>query len=540
MTTAMDQFARDFLTLLLDSSVRTLAVAGLVGLALFALRVRTASIQGWAWTIVLYAALVMPALTALTPEWRLPLPSALAITDWIAAPATTSAPLALGTSTATFQASATTSVSGVSWLVVALAIYVAIALFLLARAVLGSLIASRLRRSASPISDATVLARLARVAATTGLEPAPVLVESPRVCVPITLSVIDPALVLPAGWREWSVEKLEAVLAHETAHVARRDLLTQRIALLNRAVFWGNPLSWWLVRRLEDAAEQASDDAALAGGIEPTAYAETLLDFFVELRRAPSRANWNLAMARSADAEAARRVERILAWTRGRKATLRRSVMLAMILVAVPVVGLTASIGFDRNSASIDHVRNTGTDFTLPLVTSSAPAPQTTGKPPATQKPAPSTKKPAPSTQKASAKPAAAPVTDAKKPVDQNPQKPAAQAPVEDQTKDEDFLKGAYELGTPGVFAPTAVRPIQPRYTSDAMRNKIQGQVVLDIIVMPDGSVGKARVAQSLDTIFGLDEAALTAAKQWTFIAGTFNGVPVPVHVQLNLDFRLH
>ena len=56
---------------------------------------------------------------------------------------------------------------------------------------------------------------------------------------------------------------------------------------------------------------------------------------------------------------------------------------------------------------------------------------------------------------------------------------------------------------------------------------------------MPDGLVGDVRITKSLDRIFGLDEEALRAAKQWLFIPGTRFGQPVPVLVVIELTFTL-
>ena len=52
------------------------------------------------------------------------------------------------------------------------------------------------------------------------------------------------------------------------------------------------------------------------------------------------------------------------------------------------------------------------------------------------------------------------------------------------------------------------------------MRAKVQGSVWLECIVMPDGSVGDVKVTRSLDPIFGLDQEAIKAAKQWRFRPG--------------------
>jgi TonB family protein len=72
------------------------------------------------------------------------------------------------------------------------------------------------------------------------------------------------------------------------------------------------------------------------------------------------------------------------------------------------------------------------------------------------------------------------------------------------------------------------------------MRAKIQGDVEVQMVVSAKGEVERARVTQSLDKVYGLDAAALTAAKQFTFLPGKLNGKEVPVAVNVSLSFRLH
>jgi len=79
----------------------------------------------------------------------------------------------------------------------------------------------------------------------------------------------------------------------------------------------------------------------------------------------------------------------------------------------------------------------------------------------------------------------------------------------------------------------------RPNYTSEAMKAKIQGMVVLEVVVNTDGSVSNAKVVRSLDSVFGLDDEALKCAKQWKFAPATRNGVPVPVVVSLEMAFTL-
>ena len=111
------------------------------------------------------------------------------------------------------------------------------------------------------------------------------------------------------------------------------------------------------------------------------------------------------------------------------------------------------------------------------------------------------------------------------------------QAPAQ---KDDEFARGAYLEKAPGVVPPKIVKQVAPKYTAEAMRNKIQGVVIIEAVVGEDGKVARARVTESLDKQYGLDQAGLDAAGQWEFTAGTFEGRPVPVLVTLKLEFRLH
>ena len=98
---------------------------------------------------------------------------------------------------------------------------------------------------------------------------------------------------------------------------------------------------------------------------------------------------------------------------------------------------------------------------------------------------------------------------------------------------------GGHYLPGNGVSTPRPIREVEPRYTSEAMRAKVQGEVWLEAIVLPDGTIGDVTVVRSLDRIFGLDEEAIKAAKQWRFLPGTRLGEPVAVLVTIAISFRI-
>ena len=97
---------------------------------------------------------------------------------------------------------------------------------------------------------------------------------------------------------------------------------------------------------------------------------------------------------------------------------------------------------------------------------------------------------------------------------------------------------GVYRPGS-GVTSPRPISQPKPQYTPDALRAKIQGVVYLDCVVMPDGTVGTVEVIKSLDSVFGLDLEAIKAVKQWRWVPGMRQGVPVPVLVSVEMGFNL-
>lgn len=95
---------------------------------------------------------------------------------------------------------------------------------------------------------------------------------------------------------------------------------------------------------------------------------------------------------------------------------------------------------------------------------------------------------------------------------------------------------GVYQPGA-GIDPPTLVREVKPIYTDEARRQRIQGDVILEIVVRSDGSVGSIRVRRSLGG--GLDQRAIEAVRQWRFNPARRHGTPVDVAVEVAVEFKL-
>ena len=361
---------------LVDPALRTLGVAALAGLILLLVRDKSWSLRFSVWKVVVCAALAMPILASAMPPLAVALPflDRLPEFNWkiekSPAPAAQDVyvPASVATSAANSHvvaadahlfaarhsviasqgaASATRSRDRhyfkVPWLVVASAVYVAVATYLAFRFLLGWFLSRRLRVGARTITQANAAARFEAQARAAGVHSVPRLAESERLTVPLTCGVLDPVVLFPADWRSWDVDTLDAVMVHEISHVARRDALTERVALLHRTIFWFSPLSWWLRHRLAELAEEASDQAALAAGAEPTKYAEILLGFFEDLNSVTQRAEWQgVAMAQAGRAE--KRLERILQGRMVVTKRIKRSLAAVVVLASIPVIMVSASM----------------------------------------------------------------------------------------------------------------------------------------------------------------------------------------------------
>jgi beta-lactamase regulating signal transducer with metallopeptidase domain len=237
-------------------------------LLLWVLRVKDPSIRLAAWTVMLAGSLAIPLLTVVLP--KVPLVVLRAAARPVEEPVVSNdAALPRMRSTQGHDVS-----TPFDWARAAVMTNVVVALALLLRLCIGLAMGLRLLRSSSATGQATE-----------GIE----IRESDRVAAPVALGITHAAIVLPSDWRQWSSAKLDAVLAHERSHIRRHDPAVQLLSAIHRALLWYSPLSWFLHKRIVRAAEEASDDAAVAVTRDRALYAEVLLDF---MQRGVRSANW--------------------------------------------------------------------------------------------------------------------------------------------------------------------------------------------------------------------------------------------------------
>ena len=95
---------------------------------------------------------------------------------------------------------------------------------------------------------------------------------------------------------------------------------------------------------------------------------------------------------------------------------------------------------------------------------------------------------------------------------------------------------GPYRPGS-GIEAPRLLHEVKAQYTDEARRRGITGDVLLEVVVRSDGSIGTTRVLQGLG--YGLEQRAIDAVRQWRFAPATRKGAPVDVLVEIAVEFTL-
>jgi periplasmic protein TonB len=95
---------------------------------------------------------------------------------------------------------------------------------------------------------------------------------------------------------------------------------------------------------------------------------------------------------------------------------------------------------------------------------------------------------------------------------------------------------GPYRPGS-GVEPPRLLREVKAQYTEDARARGVTGDVVLEIVIRSDGSVGDVKVLRGLG--FGLNDRAVAAVRNWKFSPARRLGTPVDVIVEVEVEFSL-
>lgn len=144
------------------------------------------------------------------------------------------------------------------------------------RLLVGQVTTRQRFRGGVPASDA-VQAMADALVRQLGLKRGAQVRLSTSVTTPMIWGVLRPVILLPASLvLQLGPDTLEAVLAHELAHLYRRDGLSLLVQRLAEALLFYHPTTWWLSRQMRVLREHGSDDLAVRLLGDPLPYAEAL------------------------------------------------------------------------------------------------------------------------------------------------------------------------------------------------------------------------------------------------------------------------
>ncbi len=367
------------------------------------------------------------------------------------------------------------------------------AVLCLVRLQVGLSLTRRMRHAG--ISAVTpVLARsFATVQRRLGVTRAVTLVHSALVEVPTVLGWLRPLVLLPLNCcTGLTAEQVEAILAHELAHIRRHDFLVSVLQSVMEALLFYHPAVWWVSRQMRSERECCCDQLAVAATGDALLYARALSILEVQRSTYPQ-----LALGANGGV-LIMRIARLLNVRQPATQSLAAPIFI-LLLLASSAVAVGASARAESKPAPA-----------VVFVASPAPAPFPAPQP-----------GPAPA-----AKPALRP-------------EPAPSAGSTASTAIVEVAPSALQQNGPariagGVMAGAILTKTQPVYPDIARAAHVSGAVVLHAIISPVGEVVNLQVISGPEM---LRASALEAVRNWTYQPYLLNGEPTAVETTITVNY---
>jgi len=204
--------------------------------------------------------------------------------------------------------------------------------------------------------DSDWSARFTRLACGFGVRARARVVDCAQVAVPTVVGAFKPVVLLPARiFTGLSEEQIEALIAHELAHVARHDYLVNIVQSLVEVLLFYHPAVWWISRGIRVEREYCCDDHAVAVTLNGLSYARALT----------ALESWRGAQLQlgisTLGGSFTHRILRLVGGESGRHAPLRPAHSLAVFLLLVSMGASTyglASWTGPASSRDCDHCRH--------------------------------------------------------------------------------------------------------------------------------------------------------------------------------------
>ncbi len=258
---------------LLDWTWRSSILLGISGLLMAVLRIRSAAVKHALWTTTILGCLALPVFQLSLPRWDI-FPQITAFEVDVLEPRMIEAVSSstIETIGETTQAQPTNKGKQPLWTWALVISGALVSLFLAARVLRGQRKLTGLIRHSRPAPESigaqltSITKRQINARLTT------------RSTTPFVHGIFRPIILLADEAQDWPEDRMEAVLAHEVAHIERWDLLWLWSGSVLRMLQWWNPFVHIATKRLQEESERACDDAVLRRGMPAAIYATHLLD----------------------------------------------------------------------------------------------------------------------------------------------------------------------------------------------------------------------------------------------------------------------
>lgn len=155
---------------------------------------------------------------------------------------------------------------------------------------------------------------------------------------PIVVGWMKPVILFPIGFiNQLSSEEVDAIIAHELAHVYRLDNFFNILQSVVEVIFYYHPVVWWISSKVRTEREHACDDIVLRLGHDSTTYAKALLQVQIFAQSTPA-----LSMGTAGHKGVLfKRIQRILNHPNNKSRIMEKLVSILLLLVVITVMSVS-------------------------------------------------------------------------------------------------------------------------------------------------------------------------------------------------------
>jgi TonB family protein len=386
-------------------------------------------------------------------------------------------------------------------------------IFFVGRLNVGLMVARRMRSAGTKTPPVELRQAFDALRRRLGIARAVRLMHSALVDAPTVIGWLRPVVLVPASCLTGlSTMQIEAILAHELAHIRRHDYLVSVLQSVIETLLFYHPAVWWVSKQVRRERECCCDELAVAVGGDRLAYARALS--VLEERR-----SFNPEFVLGANGGVLKmRIKRLL----GCKEDAAVSQFAAFTVLAILVV-VAGSYGLTMARAEAGAVRHAARVASPMELEPAAPLNTLIASPAVREF---QLKEPVLMAQVEA--PAAPPTTDA-------PAVPGGPVSILAGVAPAPAPGGPVRLSS-GVVAGMILTKVDPVYPDEAKAAHVQGAVILHAIISKTGTVEK------LEVISGPEElraSARDAVMQWKFKPYLLNWVPVEVETSITVNYTM-